>query len=249
MPHRLFGHVDAADAGYSAARWAIEARAAIAAVHAEGKLPILVGGTGLYLRTLIDGIAPVPPIDPGIRAAVRATPVADAYAALKSEDPAAAARVAPADTTRVARALEVIRSTGVPLSTWQADRVGGIGGEVTLAAAILLPPRGALLDRIATRTAAMLEEGAVEEVRGLLARDDVSATAPIRRTIGVPILADYLAGSITIDTARERLERDTGRYAKRQYTWFRNQPPKDWQQASESCVIEADFEIKLRTLG
>ena len=103
VPHRLFGHVDGAQA-CTAARWAADARAEIDRAHGEGRLPILVGGTGLYLRTLLDGIAPVPEIDPAIRAEVRALPVARAHAALSSEDPQAAARLAPADTTRVARA-------------------------------------------------------------------------------------------------------------------------------------------------
>ena len=92
---------------------------------AAGRLPILVGGTGLYLRTLIEGIAPVPEIDPAVRKAVRALPVAEAHAALASEDPEAAARLRPSDTTRTARALEVVRSTGKPLKAWQAEKAGG----------------------------------------------------------------------------------------------------------------------------
>jgi tRNA dimethylallyltransferase len=179
VPHRLFGHVDAADAGYSAARWAAEARAAIDAVHAEGRLPILVGGTGLYLRTLIDGIAPVPAIDSTIREIVRALPVAEAHRLLAIEDPAAAGRLAPADTARVARALEVLRSTGRPLAAWQAARAGGIGDRVTLAAAILLPDRDALVARIDERCAAMFDTGAIEEVAALLARNVVP---PMRRS-------------------------------------------------------------------
>ena len=107
VPHRLFGTIDGADA-CSAARWAQEAKGAIAQAHAEGRLPILVGGTGLYLRTLIDGIAPVPEIAPAVRAEVRAMPVGEAHRALADADPEAAARLAPADTTRVARALEVM---------------------------------------------------------------------------------------------------------------------------------------------
>ena len=145
-PHRLFGHVDAADAGYSAARWASEARDAIDAAVAAGSLPILVGGTGLYLRTLIDGIAPVPEIDPAIRAEVRAMPVADAYAALADADPEQAAKLNPTDTTRVARALEVIRSTGRSIAEWRRERVGGIGERIDLRALILLPPREWLVE-------------------------------------------------------------------------------------------------------
>ncbi|PVE59742.1 tRNA (adenosine(37)-N6)-dimethylallyltransferase MiaA [Arthrobacter sp. TPD3018] len=238
VPHRLFGHVDGADATYSAARWAEEARAAIDAVHAEGRLPILVGGTGLYMRTLLDGIAPVPPIDPAIRAEVRGLPVAEAHRLLAQEDPAAAARLAPADTTRVARALEVVRATGRPLIHWQAQRVGGIGHRIRLAAAVLLPDRSALFDRIDTRCEAMFANGAIEEVATLLARVDLPADAPIRRAIGVPPIGEYLRDAITRDAALAQVQLDTRRYAKRQYTWFRHQPPKDWRIATESNEID-----------
>ena len=125
-PHRLFGHVDGAQS-YSAAAWAADARTMIAKVQANWRLPVLVGGTGLYLRTLLDGIAPVPEIDPEIRKAVRALPVAVAHAALALEDSAAAARLSANDMTRVARALEVVRSTGKPMAHWQAEQAGGIG--------------------------------------------------------------------------------------------------------------------------
>jgi tRNA dimethylallyltransferase len=246
VPHRLFGHVDGADVGYSAARWADDAKAAITAIRAAGKLPILVGGTGLYLRTLIDGIAPVPPIDPAIRAAVRALPVADAHAALTQEDPAAAARFAAADTTRVARALEVVRATGRPLAAWQCERVGGIGGDVDLVAAILLPDRDLLFDRIEARTDAMLGVGAIEEVEALLARTDITALAPVCRAIGVPALAEYLGGSIPLADARDKIAIDTRRYAKRQYTWFRNQPPDNWYVAHERDELAKVFDTKLR---
>ena len=227
-PHLLFGHVDGADAGYSAARWADEAKAAIAATRAAGRLPILVGGTGLYLRTLLDGIAPVPAIDPAIRAAVRAMAVADAHAALAGEDPAAAARLHARDTTRVARALEVVRSTGRPLTAWQAAREGGIGAGVTVEPLILLPDRATLFQRIDARLDAMLADGAVEEVAALLARPDLPADAPIRRAIGVPPLRALLAGEATRAEAVERLRTDTRHYAKRQTTWFRHQAPADW---------------------
>jgi tRNA dimethylallyltransferase len=229
--HRLFGHVDAADTGYSAARWAAEAKAAIADTLEQGRLPILVGGTGLYLRTLLDGIAPVPPIDPAIRAEVRRLPVADAHAALARLDPAAAARLHANDTTRVARALEVVRSTGRPLANWQASREGGIRATVTLTGTILLPPRDDLFAAIDRRSEAMLGAGAVEEVAALLARTDVSADAPIRRAIGVAPLAALIAGEWSRAEALAKLQLDTRQYAKRQYTWFRNQiivsPPSE----------------------
>ena len=231
VPHRLFGHVDGADS-CSAARWAAEARAVIGEAHAAGRVPVLVGGTGLYLRTLIDGIAPVPAIDPAIRDAVRALPVAQAHAALAVEDPAAAARLAPTDTTRVARALEVVRSTGRPLAAWHAQREGGIGGAVDLRALVLLPDREELMRRCDTRLAAMFGDGAVEEVAALIARADVPADAPVRRAIGVPEIAAMLGGTLSRDEALARAQLATRRYAKRQYTWFRHQPPMDWQRST-----------------
>jgi tRNA dimethylallyltransferase len=123
VPHRLYGAWDGAQ-GCSAADWAERARQEIAKAHQAGQVPILVGGTGLYIRTLLDGIAPVPAIDPDIREAVRAMPVAEAHAALSREDPERAALLNPADTTRVARALEVVRSTGHSLAYWQAHKEG-----------------------------------------------------------------------------------------------------------------------------
>jgi tRNA dimethylallyltransferase len=232
-PHRLFGHVDGADTGYSAARWAAEAKVAIADAHAAGRLPILVGGTGLYLRTLVDGIAPVPEIDPAIRTAVRALSVADAHAALAREDPDAAARLNSADTTRVARALEVIRSTGRPLADWQAERVGGIGDTIDLVATVLLPPREWLYARCDARFATMLDTGA-DEVRRLLARADVPPDAPVRRAIGVQEIAAWLAGHLTREEAQAAGAQSTRNYAKRQYTWFRNQPPASWLRTFET---------------
>ena len=226
VPHRLFGHIDGAEA-CTAARWAAEARDEIGKAHAAGRLPILVGGTGLYLRTLLDGIAPVPDIDPAIRAAVRAMPVAEAHAALAREDPEAAARLAAADTTRVGRALEVVRSTGKPLSEWQRHKSGGIGRDIALAPMVLLPPRDWLIDRCDLRFGQMVDHGAVGEVEALLARR-LSAELPVMRAIGVPEIAAWLAGEIDRETMVERGRIATRQYAKRQYTWFSRQPPADW---------------------
>lgn len=237
IEHRLFGEWDGAES-CSAADWAVRARNVIAEIHARGAVPVLVGGTGLYLRTLLDGIAPVPPIEPAVREAVRAMPVAEAYVALQSEDPAKAALLSPADTTRVARALEVVRSTGRPLADWQADRVGGIGQAVTLHARVLLPPRGWLYERCDRRFALMLGRGAIAEVERLLARH-LDPALPVMRAIGVPELAALLAGEITAAEAETRGAQATRNYAKRQYTWFRNQPPPDWQRI-ESLDYEAE---------
>ncbi len=226
IEHRLFGTWDGAHA-CSAADWASAARETIAEVHDTGGVPILVGGTGLYIRTLLDGIAPVPQIDPVVRQSVRALPVAEAHAALQLEDPQRAAAVAPADSARIARALEVVRSTGRTLEAWQASKTGGIGNAVTIHPAILLPGREALYARCDLRFEHMLERGAVEEVEALLARN-LDPALPVMRAIGVPEIAGYLRGEWPLDLARARAAQTTRNYAKRQYTWFRRQPPPDW---------------------
>jgi tRNA dimethylallyltransferase len=225
-PHRLFGHIDGREA-CTAARWAAEARAEVAAAHAAGRLPILVGGTGLYIRTLLEGIAPVPEIDADVRSAVRAMAVTDAHAALTREDPAAAQRLNPADTTRVARALEVVRSTGRTLADWQTEKAGGIGEAIALAPLLLLPPRDWLVERCDRRFGLMIDQGAVAEVEALLARR-LDPALPVMRAIGVPDIADWLAGKIGQDVMLERGRLATRQYAKRQYTWFANQPPPEW---------------------
>ena len=226
VPHRLFGHIDGAQA-CTAPRWAAEAKAQIMAAQEQGRLPILVGGTGLYIRTLLDGIAPVPDIDPDIRATVRALPVAEAHSALTQEDPEAAARLAPADTTRVARALEVLRSTGKPLKQWQQHKSGGIGDQITLVPMILRPPRDWLIARCDRRFVQMIDAGAIEEVEALLARH-LHPDLPVMRAIGVPEIRAWLMGEIDRETMIERGALATRQYAKRQYTWFTNQPPAHW---------------------
>lgn len=237
VPHRLFGHVDASQA-HNAARWSDEAHGVISHAHAAGKVPVLVGGTGLYLRTLLYGIAPVPEIDPAVRAAVRALPVAEAHAALAVADPDAALRLNPADTTRVARALEVVRSTGRTLADWQRAREGGIAGDIALAPLILLPPRDWLRERCDRRLVAMFASGAIEEVEALLARG-LDPDLPAMRAIGVPQIAAYLAGDIGRADALEQTQAATRQYAKRQFTWFRHQPPADWPRHDESLNIDS----------
>lgn len=243
VPHRLFGHIDGAEA-HNAARWSDEARGVIDHAHATGKVPILVGGTGLYMRTLLHGIAPVPKIDPQIREAVRALPVAEAHAALTRADPDAAARLNPADTTRVARALEVVRSTGRTLADWQQAREGGIADDIALVPLILLPPRDWLRDRCDHRLVRMFDHGAIEEVEALLARD-LDPDLPVMRAIGVPQIAAHLRGSLTRNEALEQAQAATRQYAKRQYTWFRHQPPADWPRHEESLSVDNINEIAI----
>ncbi len=230
VPHRLFGEWDGA-APCSAADWAVAARREVEQAHRRQAVPILVGGTGLYIRTLLDGIAPVPPIAPAVRTAVRALPVAEAHAALAIEDPERAAALHPADSLRVARALEVVRSTGRPLAAWQTERSGGIGHVITLHPVVLMPPRDWLYERCDRRFATMLESGAIAEVEALLARR-LDPSLPVMRAIGVPEIAAYLAGTCGRDDARTRAQQATRNYAKRQATWLRHQCPPEWPRIS-----------------
>ena len=222
VPHRLYGVRDGADA-CSAAEWATDAIAAIAEAHRAGRLPILVGGTGLYLRTLLDGIAPVPPIDPGVRCEVRALDGSTAHAALAREDPAEAMRLHPNDTARTQRALEVVRSTGRTIAAWRATRTGGLRNRVALDVTIVDPPVAELYARCETRVDAMLANGALDEVATLVARR-LDPGLPVMRAIGVAPLSSYLAGTTTLPVAIAEIKQATRNYGKRQRTWFRNQP-------------------------
>jgi len=224
--HHLYGVRDGTDP-CSAAAWAELARREIDALHCEGRLPILVGGTGLYLRTLLEGIAPVPPIDPEIRAGVRAASVFENFSALTPLDPRAAARLNPGDSTRIARALEVVRSTGRTLAEWQGQSSGGIGDTIALQPLLLLPPRDWLVERCDRRFAAMVEDGALGEVAALLARA-LDPNLPVMRAIGVRELGAVVRGNATAEEAIATGQLATRQYAKRQYTWFANQSPPDW---------------------
>ena len=226
VEHRLYGVRDPA-APCSAAEWAKMAREEIAEIHTEGRLPILVGGTGLYIRTLLDGIAPVPPIDAAVRERVRSQTVEQNRAELETCDPEAGARLRSTDKARIARALEVAISTGRTLSEWQKQREGGIGSDITLKPVILLPPRDWLYARCDERFGRMFESGAVDEVKTLLARR-LDPSLPAIRAIGVREIADYLAGEMTREQAIAAGQQATRNYAKRQYTWFAHQPPPDW---------------------
>ncbi len=245
VEHRLFGAWDGAQA-CSAADWAAQARQEIADVHNAGAVPILVGGTGMYIDVLLNGIAPIPAIDAAARKEVRAMPVGEAYAALQIEDPPRAERLNPTDTQRIARALEVVRSTGRTLGDWHKHKEGGIVQAVNLHAAILLPPREWLYERCDRRFALMLEKGALPEVEGLLARD-LDSGLPVKRAIGVPEIARYLDGLISLEEAIAGASQATRNYAKRQYTWFRNQTPEHWQRIeSQNYDIQTLFALLLR---
>ncbi len=226
IEHQLFGYIDGSEA-CSAARWARDAKTAIDEAHDRDLLPILVGGTGLYVRILLDGIAPIPPIDPEVRQKIRNMETLAAYRVLQTLDPVSAGRLQPTDTTRIQRALEVMQSTGKPLDHWHKHKVGGIGGQIGLHPLVLLPPREWLYQRCDQRLLEMIDQGAKEEVEQLLDRN-LPAEQPVMRAIGVSEIARWLAGDITREVAVELAQTATRRYAKRQYTWFRNQCPPAW---------------------
>lgn len=229
VPHRLYGILDAADA-CDAARWGGLARAAIADVLAAGRLPIVTGGSGLYLRALLDGIADVPAIDPAVRAAVRALTPAAAQAALAREDPAAMVT----DPQRVARSLEVVRATGRPLRAWQAAASGGLAAEVDLQAVVVDRPRDELHTRIEARLAAMVAGGAVEEAAAL-DRRGLDAALPVMKALGVAQLAGAARGEIPLSTALAATAAATRQFSKRQQTWFRNQT--DWVRLAPNAPL------------
>lgn len=231
IPHRLFGYIDGGEA-FSAARWAGDVKASLPEIRANGAIPILVGGTGMYIRTLLEGIAPIPDIDSAVRKEVRELPVAAAYEALEREDPGMAASLEAADSSRIARALEVIRSTGRSIADWREEKSGGIGENIDLVPLILLPDRDWLYDRCDRRFEAMFDE-AVGEVEALAARR-LSPDLPIMRAIGVPEIFDFLGGRLSREESIAAAQQATRRYAKRQFTWFNRQPPTDWPRIDES---------------
>jgi tRNA dimethylallyltransferase len=234
--HRLYGIRDGA-LPCSAAEWAALARREIEDIHRRSRTPILVGGTGLYLRTLLDGIAPVPAIDPEVRARVREGTVEDNREKLGALDPKAAQRLKRGDTARINRALEVILSTGRTLGEWQTQRKGGIAELLELRPLILLPPRKWLYARCDDRFAHMIDRGAVSEVEALLARE-LNPNLPVMRAIGVPELSAYLLGGSTLDQAIAAGQQATRRYGKRQYTWFAHQPPADWRRFQQALDLD-----------
>jgi tRNA dimethylallyltransferase len=240
VPHRLYGHVDAAE-NYSVGRWCADVRQTLDAVRGEGRLPILVGGTGLYFKALTQGLSLVPPTPPDIRAAVRARCDAEGAAALHAElarrNPAAAARLRPGDRMRIARAFEVLEATGRSLTDWHSDGMPAMLDADAAVKLFLDVDRAELRRRIGERFDAMLAQGALAEV-GALADRRLDPMLPAMKAHGVPWLRRHLAGEITLAEAAEGGKADTRRYTKRQVTWFRHQMP-GWSAIRPDSLIEA----------
>jgi tRNA dimethylallyltransferase len=231
VPHRLYGHVDAG-VNFSAGAWVADAEQVLAEARAEKRLPIFIGGSGLYFKALTRGLSAVPPIPADVRDAVRARLERHGVEALHSElarrDPVSAERLKPRDRTRVARALEVIEATGRALPDWHREGLPPLLPRSEFTAVFLAPDRDRLYARIDARFGAMLDAGALEEVAALAARK-LDPLLPAMKAHGVPALIRYLGGEITREEAAEIGRADTRHYAKRQFTWFRHQLPEfEW---------------------
>ncbi|HEX6902845.1 MAG TPA: tRNA (adenosine(37)-N6)-dimethylallyltransferase MiaA [Thermoanaerobaculia bacterium] len=234
VPHHLIDILDPHEI-WSAGEFARRAEEAIADIQGRGRVAIVVGGSGLYLRALFEGISPVPPGDPDVRRELRERLEREGLAVLREEllnlDPETAGRITAGDTQRILRALEVARVTGRPLSSWIAEQPFGTQRIAAIRVGLTLP-RSILYDQIAGRVAWMMEAGWREEVAGLLRRG-VSPDVPAFQAIGYRQLVRHLEGNGSLEGAVAEIVRETRRFAKRQETWFRKEPDVTWFSAQE----------------
>jgi len=249
-PHRLYGHVDGA-INYSAGHFAREATGLLAEVTREGFLPIFVGGTGLYFRALEEGLSDLPPVPDAVRAAVRTGAEGRAtealHADLEARDPQGAETLRPSDRARILRALEIFEATGRPIAAFQGHRIPGPLAGLPLLKLFLAPEREALRAAIDARFAAMIGDGALDEVAALRERR-LDPLLPIMRAHGVPGLIAHLDGTLDRAEAIRRGQADTRRYAKRQFTWFRHQMGPDWTWTAPEAAL-ALAEARLTSPG
>lgn len=251
VPYHL---IDIADPGtpFSVAAFQGAARAAIDAILLRGRVALLVGGSGLYYRAVVDDLE-FPPTDPAVRRSIERGHPSELAASLRARDPEAAERIDPANVRRVVRALEVMELTSRRFSEFRTawDRYES---RYDLVAAGLLVEPDDLARRIAARVDRMLEAGLVDEVRGLLERGFRSSLTA-SRAIAYPEIVAHLEGSITLDDAREQIVRNTRRYARRQMSWFRADPRTRWFDASDMGRAGQEIgayygrEIAARTVG
>ena len=229
VPHRLYGHVDGA-VNFSVGHFSREAAALLTGL--DGRLPVFVGGTGLYFRALEQGFSALPPVPEAARAQVRAEaegrPTEALHAALARRDPEGAARLRPSDRMRVMRALEVLSATGRPIASFYGPPVPGPLAGLNLERLFLAPDRTLLRARIDARFRAMIAQGALDEVAALRARG-LDPMLPVMRAHGVPGLIAHLDGRMSLEAAIVRGQADTRAYAKRQFTWFRHQMGAGWR--------------------
>jgi tRNA dimethylallyltransferase len=228
VPHRLYGHCEAA-VNCSVGTWLDDAATALTEARAQKRLPIFIGGTGLYFKALLRGLSNVPAVPAEVREAVREKLARDGIEALHAElaqrDPLMGERLKPRDRTRVARALEVIEATGRSINDWHAHGLPPLLSAANVTAVFLEPDRAELYARIDRRFATMLEGGALEEVAAL-AKRGLDPMLPAMKAHGVPALIRHLNGEISRAEAAAIGAADTRHYAKRQFTWFRHQLPE-----------------------
>ena len=228
-PHKLYGFVDAAE-NYSVGRWYRDVEDALKEIGKQGRVPILVGGTGLYFKALTSGLAAVPPIPADIRAGVRGRLQHEGAPALHAElmrlDPATAQRVTANDRSRISRALEVVLATGRALSDWHREGLPPLIDPARAVKVFITCERKELVRRIEARFDTMMKSTAFDEVRRLAERK-LDPALPAMKAHGVPWLIRCLNGELSLAQAAEGGKNDTRRYTKRQFTWARHQLP-DW---------------------
>jgi tRNA dimethylallyltransferase len=241
-PHRLYGHVDGA-VNYSVGRYLEDAARLIAEAGRSGDRLILVGGTGLYFKALLEGLSRIPPVPQAIRDRVRtetdhrATP--ELHAELTARDPDTARVLRVGDRLRILRALEVLTATGQSLSSFQGQRQPGPLTAADPIRIFLVPDRSWLRQRIDARFEKMVAAGALEEVRALAERG-LDPALPVMRAHGVPALLRHVRGEIALNEAIAVGQADTRRYAKRQFTWFRHQMPGwTWVDPANTEAVRA----------
>jgi tRNA dimethylallyltransferase len=234
VPHFLYGHVPATRT-YSTGEWLREVTPLLETLKGEGRMPVIVGGTGLYFKALTCGLSHMPEISQGTRCAVRLRLKEQGAPALHAElserDPEAAKSLQPTDGQRIVRALEVLEETGKSLLAFQERRGPMIVDPARATKLVVLPDRAVLHERINQRFQRMMESGALDEVRALLAKEP-AADAPVMKAIGVREVAEMLEGRMTRNEVVERCSALTRQYAKRQMTWFRNQMDETWRRVS-----------------
>jgi tRNA dimethylallyltransferase len=243
IPHRLYGTVPATEA-YSVGHWLGDAAGAIEEARAQGRMPILVGGTGLYFKTLLEGLAPVPDIPEETREAWREKAAklapAELHRELAARDPVMARRLKPSDPQRLVRALEVIDATGVSLADWQGTAGSPILRSDAVTRLVVAPEREAVYAAIDARFDAMMEQGARKEVAALMALQ-LDESLPLMRALGVRELAAYLAGDMTLEGAVAKAKTESRRYAKRQMTWAKRFMT-DWEWFPDADAAVAHVE-------
>ena len=241
-PHLLFGHRDAADP-FSVGRWLEEMRSVLDRAADAGRLALVVGGTGLYFKALVQGLSAIPPVPDAIRASVRAeaegVAAEDLHRRLAALDPLSAARLRPTDPQRIIRALEVFAATGRSLTRFQDTREPPLLPLADTVALFLTPDRAALNHSIETRFDAMMAAGALDEAAALAGRR-LDPTLPAMRALGVPPLLSHLAGDLTLEAAVAAAKAQTRAYAKRQMTFGRHQLVGFLAVAPEAAIAAAE---------